>query len=192
MLVPAYAIVQGKATIFYLLYLFWWHELIIIVIAYFYSRFGKKNYPETADTPNLFFPKFFMLFIYIVFIVVVFCFIANWENDQLLIFNFKVLLLRDWLFNCNLLGFVLYEWYWRYHYQNEIKSSLNPFSGRMIVLHISIIFGGVLYFFVVKRFPQIFTSQNLWGSAVIAVPFLLLKGYMGWKNQKVALTPPKS
>ena len=188
-MLPAYAVVQGQATVFYLLYLFWWHELITIVIEYFYSKSSKNKYSDLI-TPSFFFPKFFMLFIYIVFIVVVYCFIANWGNDRLFIFNINVLLMKDWLFNFNLLGFIVYEWYLRYYYQNEIKINLNPFSGRMIVLHISIILGGFLYFFVVKRFPEIFTSENLWGSVLIATPFLLLKGYMGWKNQKNIAPPP--
>jgi hypothetical protein len=45
----------------------------------------------------------------------------------------------------------------------------------MVVLHISIVLGGLLMFFVVKNYPTVFTPENLWGSVIIILPFFLLK-----------------
>lgn len=59
-----------------------------------------------------------------------------------------------------------------------------PFTGRLLVMHIAIVVGGVLYAFVSRRFTTIFTPENLWSSALIALPFLLLKSFMILKEHK--------
>ena len=60
----------------------------------------------------------------------------------------------------------------------DTKECGGPLSGRMLVLHLSIIMGAVISFMVVRKFPQFFTPDNLWGSVLVSVPFLLLKAYM--------------
>jgi hypothetical protein len=35
--------------------------------------------------------------------------------------------------------------------------------------------GAVLMFFLVREYPDTFTPENRWGSALVALPFLLLK-----------------
>ncbi|MBD3749335.1 MAG: hypothetical protein IE931_07560 [Sphingobacteriales bacterium] len=56
-----------------------------------------------------------------------------------------------------------------------IQIYFEVFNPNTIVLHISIIVGAVLMFFVVKNYPDVFMPDNLWGSVIIILHFLLLK-----------------
>ena len=94
---------------------------------------------------------------------------------------------RDWLFNLTIFGFLLNEWWLRiYNFKLETKSD-HPFTGRMMVLHVSIILGAFIYFLVLRNFPEIFTPENLWGSLAIITPFLVLKTIIDWKRGQIAI-----
>lgn len=179
---PALCMLQGSTTMFYIIYLYWWHELIASSLDGIYYKIRRSGKTE-PDFGNPLGGRLFLLGIYFVFIVVFFGFMSNWGNDKFLKINILVLVFRDHIFTLNLLGILLNEWWLRHCNQLPQNDPQDPFSGRMLVMHISIIFGAVLHFFVIKKFPLLFTQENLWGSVVVALPFLLLKTYMIRRQQ---------
>lgn len=177
---PAIAILQGNTTVFYIVYLYWWQELLATLLdAFYFKRKGSiQNIRLTIGV------RLFVLFIYFIFIVVIFGLMSNWGNSRLMGINLKVFLFKDWIFNINLIGIILNEWWFRYYNIDQQRDLQNPFSGRMIVMHISIIFGGGVYLFVSNQFPNIFLPSNLWGSVLVVTPFLLLKAIMIRRDTK--------
>jgi len=170
--VTAFSIAYGQTSVFYILYLFWWSELIRKVVGHIYLKRNSAHYQQRSPTDRM--GSFFLLGIYFVFIVVFFGFMANWGNTALMIINIQVLCFKNWFFNINLL-WILAESIWVSTRQVGVKLDLSPFSANAIVMHISIVLGGLIMFFIVKRFPDFFTPDNLFGSVLIALPFLLLR-----------------
>lgn len=172
-----------------MIYLYWWHELISTVLDKFFMRKNKEVHMESPASH--FKDRLFLLIIYFVFIVVIFCFISNWNNRNILFMNLRVLMFQDWLFNLTIVGFLINEWWLRYYnFKLETKSD-SPFTGRMMVLHVSIILGGFIYFLVLRNFPEIFTPENLWGSLAIISPFLILKTVIDWKRGQTVVEDPE-
>ncbi|MBC6993325.1 hypothetical protein QWY85_19345 [Neolewinella lacunae] len=167
------SILSGNTTVFYLIYFFWWNELIRLVVDWF---FFKKNPNATvvSTQQSIGFESFFLMGIYFVFLVVFFGFIANHDQMDILATNMEILSFRNWFFNANLL-FVVAERIFLHRSEQELEIYFGGFTPSMIVLHVSIILGAMMIFFVVKRFPEVFTPENLWGSVVIAIPFLILR-----------------
>lgn len=168
--ITIFGIIKGEVTVFYIIYLFWFQELIRTIIDFVYLRRKQTNNPSEKNIFKNFLGSLFLLFVYFVFIVVLFCFILNWGQQSLLINNLKILLFRNIYFNCSLVFFALSFLYQRWKGENNtiITSVFNP---RHIILHISIILGGMIQFMVIKKY----NIDSLWGSAAVIAPFLLLK-----------------
>lgn len=173
LLLTLLAIYQGEVTIFYIIYFFWWSELLRIITLSVLRR-RKKEQTDYAGKPILLISSLFMMGIYFVFIIVIFGFIANWNNEDMMLINFKIMLFQNWFFNLNLL-LVLVELVGRSRSKNQEILQNGVFSSSMLVLHISIILGAMMMFFVVKRFPETFSPDNMWGSLIIISPFLILR-----------------
>lgn len=164
---------SGQTTVFYLLYFFWWNELIRLVVDKLcYKRNPNAVYEDGHGKG--FGESLFLMGIYWVFLVVVFGFIAGADSTEIIIANMRVLLFHNWFFNINLI-FVLLERLYLHKTQQPLQIYFEAFNPNTIVLHISIIVGAVLMFFLVREYPDTFTPENRWGSALIALPFLLLK-----------------
>lgn len=171
-LITTLSIASGKTTIFYILYLFWWSEFVRKAVGYWYL---KNQNMATANKPNTYkMGSFFLLFIYFVFIVVFFGLMANWGNTEVMIINTQLFFFKNWFFNVNLI-WIIGENIWINKKGRVQPSDLSPFSANAIVMHLSIILGGLLMFFVVKQFPFFFTPESFWGSVLIVSPFLLLR-----------------
>lgn len=168
----ALSVLNGQTTIFYIIYFFWFNELICISVDLFFKKYVRKD--KEKEMGIFTFGPFFLMGIYAVFIIVFFGFIANWENLEITFLNMNVLFFRNWFFNLNLLFVFAHR-----IYLNKISKtssiSLGAFTPNMIVLHLSIILGGILMFFVVKPFPDFFSPHNLIGSVIIIAPFLFLQ-----------------
>lgn len=171
-LITALSVYNGQASVFYIIYLFWWNEVISAVLTWVFDKiYKRKKLPVSSAERS---GRFFLLGIYWVFILVFFGLIANWNNHELMIVNMNVFLFRNVFFLANLAFFVLEQC--KYHIQNKYDTQQNStFTPNMVVLHISIILGALIIFFVVKKFPGTFTPDNLWGSVLIIAPFLLLR-----------------
>lgn len=164
---------SGQTTVFYLLYFFWWNELIRLVV----DRLCYKRNPNAVYEDGHgkgFGESLFLMGIYWVFLVVVFGFIAGADSTEIIIANMRVLFFHNWFFSINLI-FVLLERLYLHKTRQPLQIYFGAFTPNTIVLHISIIVGAVLMFFVVREYPDTFTPENRWGSALIALPFLLLK-----------------
>lgn len=172
------SVYSGQTTVFYLIYLFWWNELIHMLIDRFFYR-NNRNAVYTGDSskfnqlPSIS-QGLFLMGIYGVFILVFFGFIAGWSNEEILFENMRILVFQNWFFNSNLIIIALERWY-LHQREQALEVNFNAFSPGRLVLHVSIILGGVLMFFVVKPYPEIFSPENLLGSVVIVLPFLLLR-----------------
>ncbi len=162
------AIYNNQVTVFYILYLFWWNEVVYSAVVLYFKK--KKGF-----TINLG-PKLFLMGIYFVFLVVFFGFIAHYKNYDLVAVNFEILFFQNLFFNLNVL-FFLVEMVWFFKQNpNEIEqATIHPFSARAIILHISIILGAFMMLLVVPNFPNFFTSENNWSALVIIMPFMLLR-----------------
>lgn len=166
------AILSGQTTVFYIIYLFWWYELIRIFISLF---FRNKNKDATGQSSfATFWSSLFLMGIYWVFIVVIFGLFASFEDDDALIINFQVLGFSNWFFNLNLILIIVERLF--LHTRKDIKTiQFSAFNHNTITIHISIILGALLLFFVVKNFPDVFTPENRWGSTLIILPFIFIK-----------------
>lgn len=180
LLLTLLSIINGQTTVFYLMYFFWCNELIRIIIDKFYAKknpnASNKDWKSSDFTGGL-----FSMGIYWVFLVVFFGFIAASNNSKIIFTNMEVLFFQNWFFNINLI-FVLVERIYLHRKQQPLTIYFGAFNPNMIVLHVSIIVGGIILFFLVKQFPETFTPENKWGSVLIVLPFLLLKKL----NQKLS------
>jgi len=167
------SVFNGESTVFYLIYFFWWNEAIRLLIdAFFIKR--NPNIKIESTIKQLDFSSFFLMGIYFVFIVVFFGFIANFDNIDIMTTNMKILFFSNWFFNLNIL-LVILERILLHRSKQAVTVYFGGFTPNMIILHVSIIAGGVLMFFVVKQHQDIFTPANHWGSVIIVMPFILLK-----------------
>ncbi len=171
-IITALSVYNGQASVFYIIYLFWWNELIIVLVGWFFDKLYKREKLLSIGKERS--NRFFLLGIYWVFIFVFFGLMANWDNTEIMMVNFRVLLFQNVFFLANLGFFVLAQCKYNIQHREEV-AEISAFTPNMVVLHISIILGGVIIFLVVKKFPETFTPENVWGSVLIIAPFLLLR-----------------
>jgi hypothetical protein len=181
----AFSILKGQATVFYVIYFFWWSEFIRIITG---RLFYKKENKEVAaeEKQDFLVGNLILMAIYLVFIVLFFGLFANWNNKEISLTNMDILFFQNWFFNGNLI-FVLVERIYLLSAKKSLSVKAGVFTSNMLVLHISIVLGGILLFFIVKKYPNTFTPENLWGSVIIILPFLLLKGavhhFSNWEEE---------
>lgn len=170
-----YALLKGEVTVFFMLYLFWWQTVIHVFVSTLKVLFLKKNRELRPKLKSYFGENMFLLFLYFIFIVLFFGFVMNHDTYHLIQKNMMVLFFQSWSFNLNLIVFLISAVFFDKHYAQDVKEFTNAFFPRNIVLHISIIIGAFLHFFVVIKFPNLFEGETLWGSLIVTTPFLILK-----------------
>lgn len=177
LLLTIWGVAQGQVTVFYIIYLFWFRELTRTIIDILYAY---RNGKEDGKQPGLkeICGNILILFIYLVFIVLLFGFMLNWNNRELLFTNMQTLVFRNLCFNLNVSLFILQYALYR---KSAGKKGLDiaVFGKSHIILHISIIVGALIQMGFVKRYPGYFSGGELWGSALVVLPFLLLKIWIG-------------
>lgn len=168
------SVYAGQSTVFYIIYLFWWNEVLSHVINTFFDKLYKRpKQPNEFSKGN---PTRLLLFIYWFFIVIIFGLIANWGNVEAVGTNVEVMFFKNIYFNLNLLFIITELSFFNIQYKNSVPAKGSTgITGNMIILHISIILGAFLLFLVVKNFPNVFTPENTWASLLIIAPFLLLR-----------------
>ncbi|HMR81615.1 MAG TPA: hypothetical protein PKE30_00685 [Niabella sp.] len=182
----ALSVYNGQATIFYIVYLFWWNEFLSVIIKKLFDKLYKRKKEPADSTSND--PSAFLLTIYWVFIVVIFGLVANWNDVEAMMTNFGVLFFKNLYFNLNMLFIVGEACFLNLQCKGTISAqSRNGFTANMIVLHISIILGAFVLFGVVRRLPDIFTPGNKWGSVLVIAPFLLLRFLVQFYRKKSGL-----
>ncbi|RYY54209.1 MAG: hypothetical protein EOO09_15215 [Chitinophagaceae bacterium] len=129
--------------------------------------------PESSSKTSPTAGSLILLAIYFVFIVVFFGFMAAWDTPALAV-NIEVLFFRNVFFDAALVLAIARQvaagWF-----QPAPQGTSDVFTANIIILHISIILGGVLLFFVVNKFPGVFNPDNFRGSVIIILPFFLMR-----------------
>ena len=174
------ALVNQEISVFYMLYLFWWQELISI----FGSVFSKikKGFPFFKSLKSLG-QSLFLMGIYFVFIVVMFGFVFSFRNEKLFSIFAEVLMFMNVSFNLNLLVALLLMLV-KVFQDQIVHEDHEIFSSNMIVLHISIILGAGLHFLIKDYFDDSFDSKSIVPYIVSAVPFLILKTVFEYYKNK--------
>ena len=166
-------LLNGQVSVFYIIYLFWFQELLRTLISFI---FMKKS-PELGKNIAVFFMSLFPMTIYFVFIIVLFGFMLNWNNWELMALNFETFLFRNIYFNISLFFFLAESVFFSYLNRKtfDFSENVQAFNPRHLILHISIILGAIIQLFIVKKFPEYFSPENLWGSVLVITPFLALR-----------------
>lgn len=172
-------IIHQQVTVFYIIYLFWFQELIRTVIDLIFNIKSENNIAITYQKIPLYFSPFFILFIYFVFIVVVFGVMLNWGVQEVIKQNILILFFKNWYFNTNIILFTLQYFILRKHIPAQPPEA-SIFNSRHIVLHISIILGALINGFL-KRHDDII--DNVWISIFSITPFLILKIFLDSRIQ---------
>lgn len=163
-------IIYKQTTVFYILYLFWFDELIRTIfekITYYFKKNEIENPVQYLKSVN---GKFYFLFLYLIFIFVFFGLIIDRNDFDLIAVNFTVLFFKNSFFNYSLLVFVLREVY-LYRENSAHKEPNSLLSIRIFILHISIVLGVLFWALSTQKFH----FMEAYANSIAIVPFLLLK-----------------
>lgn len=166
-------LLNKEVTVFYIIYLFWFQELIRTIIDRVVALRNRRVIPDAINNRVNQSGVFLLLFIYFVFILVFFGLMLNWRNQESLFLNLEVIFFKNWFFNGNLIFFTITYSVNRYYDKNE-KIETHLFNPRQIILHVSIILGAIIQFFIVNKF----NLDSFWGSLAVITPFLILKAFL--------------
>lgn len=164
-------IYQGQVTAFYVVYLFWFQELIRTIIDFIFIIRSKDETLDKSVFFRNFFSSLFLMFIYLVFIVGLFGVMLNWGNIPAMRINVLTVIFRNMYFNLNILLFIGQYVYFK-KIDNKTSSPIDVFNRRHILLHISIILGGFLQLSIV---PRLKLDDTAWSSVLVIIPFMILK-----------------
>jgi len=186
LLITVIAMLNKQVSVFYIVYFFWFQELLRTIISFIFAMRYEKRENKTISLGGLFMISLFPLSVYLVFIVVLFGFMLNWGNLDLLRLNFRTMLFKNVFFNINLILFAaeIILYYYLNRKEMIFSENIQIFSRNHLILHISILLGALLQFLVVRKYENIFTPENLWGSVLVVVPFLILKIVLTEKSYK--------
>jgi hypothetical protein len=164
------AIYNKQISVFYIIYLFWCDEFLKTLfdrLRYYFKK-DKLQSPTNYLSNNK--SRLFMLMVYLVFIIVCFGLMLDWNNTDLILGNFEVFLFKNTLFNFSLISFLLREVY-LYRNDHSVLLPHHLLSSGIITLHVSLILG-ITFSFLIKKEFVVFENYI----AVIAIiPFLILK-----------------
>ncbi|MGN6647231.1 MAG: DUF6498-containing protein [Cytophaga sp.] len=175
------AIATKQITIFYVIYVFWWDEIIKTLSDLFRYVFRKKEIKDRLTYKEKIRMRFFMLSLYVVFIVVCFGFVIEWGNTDAIAKNAQVLLFRNIYFNISLLSFIgreMYVYSYRGIQENELVRTM--MSNGIITLHVSIILGILLWAVATRRLGSLPVSLEAYSTMLAIVPFLIIKFLFDW------------
>lgn len=171
------ALVNKEITVFYMLYLFWWHALI--------DLFGKiftdiKKGGSVGATFKKSFTALYILAMYWIFIVILFGIVFSFYDLDLFVLNAQVLSFQNTPFVLNIILMILIAVLTFNSNQESNDTEIGFFSGRMLVLHVSIILGAFVHFGM-RYFLEDTEKTSIYPYLLSAVPFLLIRTYFDWK-----------
>jgi hypothetical protein len=171
----ASAIVSGRANSFFLIYLFWWDEFIKLSIAFLHAWLVRNRVVDANTFISIIKGYFFFLFLYWIFIMVFFGLVFQWPMSiDTLVVTWQILFFDDPSFNIGLGIILLREinFLGDPSYRSNLLSSA---SQGMITLHISIIFGVLLWAAVEGKFDWVKLDFGKYSPHIYIFPFLLIK-----------------
>jgi hypothetical protein len=179
------AVAMHEITIFYLIYVFWWDEIIKTVSDLSRLILRKHEIEDREQFKNDIKTRFFMLFLYFVFIIICFCFMIEWNTQEGLYRNIEILLFKNVYFNISLLSFAAREIY-VYSNKRLVKNNLarTVMSKGVITLHLSIILGILLWAVATKKLASLPFELQSYSTILAIVPFLTIKFLFEWSEIK--------
>lgn len=181
-------IYKKEVTIFYIMYLFWMEALIrqVIELAYIIKR--DKNWMNSIIAS---WQAFFVMIIYGVFILVFFGLIPiiKDRNLEIVVINTTTFLFKNIYFNLSILAFTVQYIFYIINNGYQEKTVV-VFSRRHIILHISIILGGVIQMTAIADYINSKEILNI----ITIIPFMLLKIFLdrGFSSENDDLTVKKT
>jgi len=173
LLITLWGVAQGQVTVFYIIYFFWFQLLIRTIIDIMHARRNGQA-DGTKPTPAVIIGSMFIYFCYLLLIIVFFGVMLNFDNQDLVIINLRTLVLRNPGFDLNIILFAMQYAHYRKQIGNK-NLQIALFDRGHLILHISIILGAIIQMQFVRKHPGYFSGHELWGSALVVLPFLLLK-----------------
>ena len=142
------AISKKQISVFYIIYLLWIDELLKTIFDFLKGRFKPQSILNLSNYKRLVRGRFFMLFIYFVFIIVFFGFMLDWKSQDIIIGNFEILMFKNVWFNFSVFSFLAREIAEYFYEQSPHPSAHHNLSKGIVTLHLSIIFGIFIWAFV--------------------------------------------
>lgn len=176
-----YVILSGEANLFFIIYLFFLDEVIKNVFILIKSiRYNLLGY-DVSEIKIALKSRFFMLFIYSVFIILIFGIFFSLMNATMEQFtrNMMILFFKDVYFNISITIIILREGTNLFidlkRAKKEDNFKITGIDSGMIVLHLSIILGGFMWFLTSGKFEYFQLSFGKYNSMAIIFPFLVIK-----------------
>jgi len=144
------ALIDHSLSVFYLIYLFWMQEFIRTLVDSAIILKRAQGISARFNLLRTIFPSFFVLKIYLVFIIVLFGFMLNLKQTDIMVDNLSVFFFQNWYFNIYILLFFVEYVIMRIRYPNE-DIEVVPFNYRHIIIHVSIILGAFIQMSFVMR-----------------------------------------
>lgn len=177
-LFTVFSIIEKQTTVFYILYLFWCDEFLRTFFDGLNYFFRKKNIENLSKYLSNVKSRFFLLFVYVVFIVVIFGLVVDWKNADLIIDNLSVLFFKNSLFNFTIITFICRELYFFLYNTTQLQSK-SVLSNGIIILHISLVLGLFGWFLSTQKIDLFKEYATL----ISIVPFLFLKVFFEIKSE---------
>lgn len=177
-LLPVILLFRGQVSVFYIIYLYWWHELISIGMDVFYASTKRKDSSESLLNPLRF--QLLTLAIYLSFILIVEGCMNVVNEKEWMKRSADVFYFRNLMFNFNMIILLLNEWWVRHFCVTQRNAGIDLFSKKMIVWHWIIMLGWVMFFSVLHWFPDMLTTPHRLEILLLGAGFLILKTYLLW------------
>jgi len=178
------AVLMKEITIFYVIYIFWWDELIKTSFDFLRYTFKTNQIEDPENLKVDIGVRFFMLFLYFVFIVICFGFIINWSSQDTISTNIEVLVFQNIYFNISLISFISREAYFYYKNLFTQVGLRNLMSGGILTLHISIILGLLMWGISTKKIVSLPLDLESYSTILAIAPFFIVKILFQWKEIK--------
>lgn len=179
------AIVMKEITIFYVMYIFWWDELIKTLFDGIRFLFNRNLIMDPSIFTIILLVRFFMLCVYMLFIIVCFNVMVEENNNAGYDKNIEVIFFRNVIFNITLISFIVRE---AFNYVNHKKPTASITSLILpkgaLVLHISIIFGMFAWFLSSNNVFQLTEESKKYAPLFTIAPFILIKFLFDWSSLK--------
>jgi Family of unknown function (DUF6498) len=180
-----YSITYQNASIFFIVYLFWFDELIRSISMYIQLKMYTEDLqiaPKFTKAQALTNVKarFFFLFVYSVFIVIVFGLFFHLDkgSTEALGRNIKIVFFQDIAFNvCIMIALVreIIQIRTASLNRNAPIPSFSAMNGNLLTLHLSIILGAFLWAITSGKFTSFSFSLGSFNKYAIILPFFIVK-----------------
>ncbi len=180
-----YSVIYQSASLFFIIYLFWFDEVVRSISLYFQVKLYKEDIRKVPEFPKYIAldnvkSQFFFLFIYSIFIIIVFgiFFYLGDDTKDELVTNVRIFLFKDISFNmCIMISIIREILKVRIRYLDRLTSipRFSAMNGHLLTLHVSIIFGGLAWAVTSGKFSSFHLDLGVYNRYAVAIPFFVTK-----------------